>query len=160
MEFFINNSTFVIAIIVFIICVVIGFFGDRRFKKNKKIKKQVENISNDNDKEDSLNDSRTNQENATSATESANDFNQNVLNNNENIYPTNPGVVGGNEPGTFSNPFVNSTNEKISDNFSKETNNAPSDVYPPENKPQNISQNTPEPFDGNVQIEENINNMF
>lgn len=159
----INNQMLMVAIGVFALCVIIGFFGDIYLKKHNKIGK-IFDYDNKN-KEDSKTIERNKEESedittientANAGMQSSNAINDSISSDMEinqtidNVMDElNTGIV--NEPNMFTN-IPNNMNQEISDPIVP-------DLYPPEN---NISDvmGEPVPFDGQINTDENINNMF
>lgn len=143
-----DNLMLIIAVVVFLICVIVGFFGDLRLKKQRKIEK----IMNDNE---SKSENQTTGESEQMPNENVdNSLSNNYVVNDQNVYPTSPGVSNDNKGATISNQNLSSN--MVNNDLYEASKEITPDIYPPENKLKNV----PDAFDGNIQIEENINNMF
>lgn len=159
MEFITENPMLMVAIVVFLVCVIIGFFGDRRMKKQKEIEKEINNNTDENNKVKAEELTKT-QEAVSPNKENASNVSQNNAEvANELVYPTNPGAVVDNQ--NVSNQVnqdavLNNPANNLNNNVFETASEIAPDTYPPENRPQGV----PEPFDGTVQTDENINNMF
>lgn len=193
MEFFTENPMIIVAIVIFIICVVIGFFGDQHFKKKKELKNNLNNeetketsVASDN-KNDNLstnNVSFSSQEDVIKKDELVNSKNINPfasipvnnmpISNNDNPF-TNDAVINSVSTSANTNPFasdvvknINQTKDNINPFESSKINSTPVNVVNnpfernnsfPENSLKEPNGN-PVPFDGQINNDENINNMF
>ena len=156
MEFITENPMLMVAIVVFLVCVIIGFFGDRRMKKQKEIEKEINNNTDENNKV-KVEDLTKTQEAVSPNEENASNVSQNNAEvTNELVYPTNPGAVVDNQNASNQVNQDVVLNNPVNNNVFETASEIAPDTYPPENRPQGV----PEPFDGTVQTDENINNMF
>ncbi len=78
MEMFTQNSTITIAVILFLVCIIIGFFADKYFKR----KKELENIYNE-EENNSTNNNANNMVDNQSLNE-INNYQEKALVNNQN----------------------------------------------------------------------------
>lgn len=187
---FTENPMLLIAVIVFLICVVIGFFGDKYLRSQNKIgkiletdKEEQEGVSEEPRKEEEL--VETNPTLITS--EKVNDVNiesvPGTLPNETNVQNQmiNDSVISFDSSAIVDNPF--SANNLIMPEETEPVPNQPTDIvnnavtnplnnisqeisepiapeqYPPENNPQNV-MGMPTPFDGQINNDDNINNIF
>lgn len=168
MQIFIENPMLMVSVIVFIVCVIIGFFGDRYLRSQNKIgkilggdKKEPRTNSNEVSSNEEL--KETNPELITS--QNINNFNDGgnlesqmgYSNNIENqVQPLNKdantqNVQNINYSGSYvSNP--SNMNQEISEPIVP-------DAYPPENNPQGLN-GSPTPFDGQINTDDHVNNIF
>jgi len=187
---FTENPMLLVAVIVFLICVVIGFFGDKYLRSQNKIGKILE--SNKEEKEEVLEETRKEDElletNPTLITSEnvniVNAQNQTVnLPNETNVQNQmiNDSVISFDASAIANNPF--SPNNLATSEKTELVSNDPTDIAnnvvitPLDNTSQEISEpivpevypaennpqdvlSNPVPFDGQIISDENINNMF
>lgn len=175
MEFFTENPMIIVAIVIFIICVVIGFFGDQHFKKKKELKNNLNNeetketsvdSDNENDNLSTDNINFNSQEDVIKKDELVNSKNINPfastpvnnisISNNDNPF-TNDAVIKPVSTSANTNPFanteINSTSVDVVNNPLEENKSLTKNIL-------NESNVNPMPFDGQINNEENINNKF
>lgn len=164
-NFLVLNTMALYAVILFAICVIIGFFGDIYMRKNNKIgnifdfNKNEKNTSNQENKKSLENDVSVDNSLTSDTT-----ITDNNLNNNQNTVDmrmTNNILMDQNLNDGINNlmneiPVTNNNlaSKNIFDNATFVNNNN-SNV----NENNNLV-NKPVPFDGNVQNDEQVNNMF
>lgn len=141
-----DNPMILYAIIAFIICVIIGFFGDKYLTKQKKIEKMLKEEPSKKSSEDSVAENLVMQESAPLMTsENVNDFSQNqtqtTINNNPNssvdFMDFNTGSQTNNN--LFDNGFANQTNVNVGNQ--NVFNNVPTQSMNTFDNSQNVIQN-------------------
>lgn len=134
-DFFTNNPTILVSIIVFFICVIIGFFGDQYLKKNKVNTTDVTPLNKDEDTSN-LNETKEtvdNVENNINDTNNMVDVNYNVDNNIslgiDNTIEVNQDVNS-----------INATNNMVNTNYNANGVNYVDNIIDPSNNT-NITSN-------------------
>lgn len=159
MEIFTENPMIIVAIVIFIICVVIGFFGDQHFKK----KKELERIINDNEKNNSnINNDQPSGDEVSGELAGIVE-NQKNINGSDSISSINDGVIQTNLENSTQDNSINDAIESSLSNINAQVNNESKQQWNNNSLPENnINEPTgnPVPFDGQINNEENINNMF
>lgn len=155
MDIFTENPMIVIAIIIFVICVIIGFFGDKHFKKKKELEKSLDNTDKGNS---NFNDENTSDD--TIKVESSQENNNQKDVNNTTDISNNVTQPSTNE--TNQNNFVNAAIENSLSNIDTQTQVQNIQQNSSNSIPNNINEpnGNPVPFDGQINNDENINNMF
>ena len=154
MDIFTENPMIVIAIIIFVICVIIGFFGDKHFKKKKELEKSLDNTG----KVDSNVNEKTIENDVKTASSEENINQQNG--DSTVIVDNNTARSQFNE--TNQNNFVNTAIENSLSNIDTQTQVQNIQQNSSNSIPNNINEpnGNPVPFDGQINNDENINNMF
>lgn len=163
MEYFNDNPTITIAIAVFLICVIIGFFADKRLKKQNEMKKMLSNMGNqktDNSASSETITSRdltTPEENNVSSMENNTNYSQATFQpSGQNILNTSNLNSGYSEPinqnNFTTNNFPNNTSYETASEISPYG-------YPSENKPQDVAP-TQSALGGQTNVDDSFNNIF
>lgn len=173
-----ENPMLMISVIVFILCVIIGFFGDRYLRSKNKIGKILDVQKKDDIKSDvNFDEPSNNQELKENNSELITSENINSVSNVENVMAPSDTTLNASDsdfniqmPNQTLNPKINEQSINEVDNFNlfaNDSNNLNQEVsepiapeqYPPENNPQNV-MGMPTPFDGQINNDDNINNIF
>lgn len=183
------SPALIASVVIFVVCVVIGFFGDKRLKDEKMLKEQSEKDENKVQTTSDIEGSEDNKEDApliTSQNINNLDSNNNDLSNlysignnvNNNINNVAmPEVQDSNQ--NLNNPVINNNSvineEPLAPNpsFNMPVQNEPVNPAPTNQSSAGIgpnlnTQNTlnstnngmPQPFDGQITSDDSINNMF
>lgn len=183
------SPALIASVVIFVVCVVIGFFGDKRLKDEKMLKEQSENDENKVQTTSDIEGSEDNKEEAPLIT--SQNINNLDSNNNDlsNLYS-----IGNNVNNNINNvamPEVQDSNQNLNDSITSSNSVIneeplapnPSFNMPVQNEPVNPAptnqssagiepnlntQNTlnstnngmPQPFDGQITSDDSINNMF
>ena len=126
-EILISNTTFMIAIAIFVLCILIGFFGDMHMRKSGKtgsfLKKQKPQEDNESENSDSLDESTaSNTQTSSTDADGLIDFDSQAIFNNGSVQSGNPGAISNTTmqnnqmpetvsqvPNAASNQFMNQT---------------------------------------------------
>lgn len=138
----------ILIIVIFFLCVIIGFFGDKRLKDKNEIKKLKENSKKENDKiEEVISPAPT----VNVQSNSLNIFDSSTFAPN-NVAPANPGNSSNQEPAS------NVTSNTITTSQPTLVNNANLSEQPTNSfvNGQQVSNFN----NGNVHADENVNNVF
>lgn len=155
----INNPMLMIAIGVFALCVIIGFFGDMYLRKQNKIGKIFDDGKNSSKPEEEA-PAKTEEvmpsENINTLEEQPSNMVNQPLSSDMMVNQSIDNVMNdfnpvANDPNIFMG-VPNNMNQEISEPIVP-------DLYPPENNIQDIT-GQPVAFDGQINTDENINNMF
>ena len=184
------SPALIASVVIFVVCVVIGFFGDKRLKDEKMLKEQSEKDENKVQTTSDIESSEDNKEEAPLITsQNINNLDSNNINDLSNLYSIgnnvnnnidNVAMPNMQEPNhDLNNPVINNNSaineEPLASN--------PSFNMPVQNEPVNSvatnqssagiepnlsAQNTlnstnngmPQPFDGQITSDDSINNMF
>lgn len=183
------SPALIASVVIFVVCVVIGFFGDKRLKDEKMLKEQSEKDENKVQTTSDIESSGDNKEEAPLITSQ----NINNLDSNNN-YLSNLYSIGNNVNNNINNvviPEVQDSNQNPNDSITSSNSvineeplaSNPSFDVPVQNEPVNPepinqsiagiepnlnTQNTlnstnngmPQPFDGQITSDDSINNMF
>lgn len=183
------SPALIASVVIFVVCVVIGFFGDKRLKDEKMLKEQSEKDENKVQTTSNIEGSEDNKEDAPLIT--SQNINNLDSNNNDlsNLYS-----IGNNVNNNINNvamPEVQDSNQNLNDSITSSNSvineeplaSNPSFNMPVQNEPVNPepinqssagiepnlnTQNTlnstnngmPQPFDGQITSDDSINNMF
>ena len=151
-EFLNNNPTLFVSLIVFIFFVIIGFLGDMYLRKRNKIGSLISSDNkSDNSRQKEFTESETKNNSAPIS-----DVDNNQTNNlQENVYQTPEDAM----VDILNNAMpANGTEVNQIQNID-ETPVVETEVYPPENTVQNDIRQ-PEVFDGNIENDDKVDNMF
>lgn len=184
------SPALIASVVIFVVCVVIGFFGDKRLKDEKMLKEQSEKDENKVQTTSDIESSEDNKEEAPLITsQNINNLDSNNINDLSNLYsignnvnnnidnvampnmqePThdlnNPVINNNsaiNEEPLVSNPSFNMPvqNESVSPVV---TNQSSAGIEPnlnTQNTLNSTNNGMPQPFDGQITSDDSINNMF
>lgn len=190
MQILSTSPALIASVVIFVVCVVIGFFGDKRLKDEKMLKEQSEKDENKVQTTSDIESSGDNKEEASLITsQNINNLDSNNINDISNLYsignnvnnnidnvampnmqePThdlnNPVINNNsviNEEPLASNPSFNMPvqNEPVSPVV---TNQSSAGIEPnlnTQNTLNSINNGMPQPFDGQITSDDSINNMF
>ena len=171
------SPALIASVVIFVVCVVIGFFGDKRLKDEKMLKEQSEKDKNKVQTTSDIESSEDNKEEAPLITNLSNLYSigNNVNNNINNVVI--PEVQDSNQnPNdsiTSSNSVINEEPLASNPSFNMPVQNEPvspvatnqsSAGIEPNLNTQNTLNSTnngmPQPFDGQITSDDSINNMF
>lgn len=184
------SPALIASVVIFVVCVVIGFFGDKRLKDEKMLKEQSEKDENKVQTTSDIESSEDNKEEASLITsQNINNLDSNNINDLSNLYSIgnnvnnnidNVAMPNMQEPNhDLNNPVINNNSaineEPLASNpsFSMPVQNEPvspvatnqsSAGIEPNLNAQNTLNSTnngmPQPFDGQITSDDSINNMF
>lgn len=184
------SPALIASVVIFVVCVVIGFFGDKRLKDEKMLKEQSEKDENKVQTTSDIESSEDNKEEAPLITsQNINNLDSNNINDLSNLYSIGNNVNNNNdnvampnmqEPNhDLNNPVINNNSvineEPLASNpsFNMPVQNEPVNPEPinqssagiePNLNTQNTLNSTnngmPQPFDGQITSDDSINNMF
>ena len=183
------SPALIASVVIFVVCVVIGFFGDKRLKDEKMLKEQSEKDENKVQTTSDIESSEDNKEEAPLITsQNINNLDSNNINDLSNLYSIgnnvnnnidNVAMPNMQEPNhDLNNPVINnsvSNEEPLASNpsFNMPVQNEPvspvatnqsSAGIEPNLNTQNTLNSTnngmPQPFDGQITSDDSINNMF
>lgn len=151
----------ILIIVIFFLCVIIGFFGDKRLKDKNEIKKLKENSKKENDKiEEVISPAPT----VNVQSNSLNIFDSSTFAPN-NVAPANPGNLSNQDPASNVTSNIINNNQNVSVNSNTITTSQPTLV-----NNANLSEQSTNSFvngqqvsnfnNGNVHADENVNNVF
>lgn len=184
------SPALIASVVIFVVCVVIGFFGDKRLKDEKMLKEQSEKDENKVQTTSDIESSGDNKEEASLITsQNINNLDSNNINDISNLYS-----IGNNVNNNIDNVAMPNRQESTHDLNNPVINNNsvineeplasnPSFNMPVQNEPvspvatnqssvgiepnlntQNTLNSTnngmPQPFDGQITSDDSINNMF
>ena len=120
-ELFGDNPTLIIAIVVFVLCVIIGFFADRHLRKENKIGKILDddeiNITNKEDK--NVNDEITNDSNNTQNSNTNNTRINDNIKKEDQVNQAIDNIIDGNTTSNNNQGVVNNVNnQQVNNNVS------------------------------------------
>ena len=184
------SPALIASVVIFVVCVVIGFFGDKRLKDEKILKEQSEKDENKIQTTSDIESSEDNKEEAPLITsQNINNLDSNNINDLSNLYSIgnnvnnnidNVAMPNMQEPNhDLNNPVINNNSvineEPLAPNpsFNMPVQNEPVNPVPTNQSSAGIepnlnTQNTlnstnngmPQPFDGQITSDDSINNMF
>lgn len=184
------SPTLIVSIVIFIICVVIGFFGDKRLKNEKMLKEQSEKDKNEAQTTSNIESSEDSKSDApliTSQNVNSVDSNDNkdlgnlysigndASNNINNVAMPNMQESNQNlnNPAINNNPVINEDALASNPSFNMPVENEPVNVAPtnqssvdvaPNLNAQNTLNSTnngmPQAFDGQITSDDKVNNVF
>ena len=176
------SPALIASVVIFVVCVVIGFFGDKRLKDEKMLKEQSEKDENKVQTTSDIESSEDNKEEAPLITsQNINNLDSNNINDLSNLYSIgnnvnnniNNVVIPEVQDSTSSNSVINEEPLASNPSFNMPVKNEPvspvatnqsSAGIEPNLNTQNTLNSTnngmPQPFDGQITSDDSINNMF
>ena len=184
------SPTLIISIVIFVVCVVIGFFGDKRLKNEKMLKEQSEKDKNEAQTTSDIESSEDSKNDAPLITsQNVNSVDSNNNNDLANLYSigndasnniNNVAMPNMQEPNQDlnnavinNNPVINEEPLASNSSFNMPVQNEPVNVVPTNQSSVDVAsdlntQNTlnstnngmPQAFDGQITSDDSVNNVF
>lgn len=146
-EFFSENPLIVVAIMVFVVCFIIGFFGDMYLRNNNKIGKLVDFKNDIGHKSNGVKENIQKQSEPINVAEEQKKHENIVSNNQTDINNANLNTINERDNNNNSNDMTQNQINKLVDKI-------------PTNNVMNTTSQRPAFFDGNAQNDDGVNNVF